>query len=398
MPAARSGHPRTPLQSLADRARLLAAADAGAGSSSAKLSGTGQTDAGELLWLMGIGDGLANRPADDLVALPLASLLTLVDRDGLLDAELLAALARRRLVLAVPGYAAETLVHALVPATHVDVTCPGGVMAICNALSGERLTHACFGPSAAWIPFERDALAQARRVAAASACGARLALLAKRGLVTWGETARDCHAATVAAADRADMFILSRSRGPRWGGSTLTPPEARRREVLLGRLLPVLRRELVGAGSSVLMADSSPEVLEFLCARDAPTLAEAGPAYPRQATLTRRLPLWIDCDPVRDDEADLAERIVKRLSRYRARARWETAVRGASGPALLDVDPRIVLIGATAMVAIAESVTAAGRALHAYRHAIEVMAGAAGVDRFTPLTALESGPFLPAPP
>jgi rhamnose utilization protein RhaD (predicted bifunctional aldolase and dehydrogenase) len=386
--------------SLADRARSLAAADIGAsvGSSSAKLSSSPPTGAGELLWIAGIGDGLVSRPVSDLVALPLVSLLSLADRDDLLDAELLEALARRRLAFAIQGHAAELLVHALLPATHVDVTCPDGVMAICDAASGERLAAACFGPSAAWIPFERNALALARHVAAAVASGAGLALLARWGLVTWGETAHECHAATIAAADQAAAFVESRSRGPRWGGPTLTPPSARRRDALLGRLLPVLQRELSSAGRSVLVPDSSPEVLAFLCARDAPMLAESGSACPRQAALTRRLPLWIDCDPAKDDEGVLAERVVRRLAPYRARARWEAAIRGAPPPALLDTNPRVVLIGATGMVAVAESVTAARRILHVYRHAIEVMAGAAGVDRFAPLTALENGSFMPSPP
>jgi len=388
-----------PLGRLAERARLLAAADAGAGagSSSAKLSGARPTGAGELLWIAGVGDGLVARPAPDLVALPLASLLVLLEREDLPDAELLAALARRRLAFAIPAHAAETLVHGLVPATHVDVTCPDAAMAICDAAAGPQLACECFGARAAWIPFERHGLTLAREVADAAVSGARLAVLAKRGLVTWGETAEECHAATVAARDRAAAFVAARSWTPRWGGPTLVPAAARRRTALLRRLLPLLRRELSSGAPRALALDASAQVLSFLCARDAPTLADAGPASPRQAVLTKRVPLWVDCDPARDDEGDLAQRIARGLVRYRARARWELAICGGHGTAL-DADPRVVLIGGVGLVAAAETAARAQRVVHAYRHAIETMAGASALDRFAPATPLECAAFLPAPP
>jgi len=397
-----SAHPaeRAPLGRLAERARLLAAADAGAGagSSSAKLSGARPPGAGELLWIAGVGDGLVARPTPDLVALPLASLLALVAREELRDAELLAALARRRLAFAIPGHAAETLVHGLVPATHVDLTCPDAAMAICDAAAGARLARECFGAGAAWVPFERHGLALAREVADAVVAGARLVLLAKRGLVTWGETAEECHAATVAARERAAAFVAARSWTPRWGGPTLAPVGARRRAALLRRLLPLLRRELSHGAPRALALDDSKQMLSFLCARDAPTLADAGPASPRQVALTKRVPLWVDCDPARDDEGELAQRIACGLVRYRARARWELAVCGGRGTALLDADPRVVLIGGVGLVAAAETAARAQRVVHAYRHAIETMAGASALDRFAPATPVECAAFLPAPP
>ena len=147
----------------------------------------------------------------------------------------------------------------------------------------------------------------------------------------------------------------------------------------------------------MLEIDVSPELVEFLCARDAPLLAGAGPVCPRQVPLTRRLPLWIDCDPAREGAGDLAERIVQGLGRYRARARWEAAVCGKAGAALVDPDPRVALFGGIGMVAAGPTGAAARGVARAYRHAVAVMTGATAIDRFVPPTALECGGALPEP-
>jgi rhamnose utilization protein RhaD (predicted bifunctional aldolase and dehydrogenase) len=284
-----------------------------------------------------------------------------------------------------------------VPATHVDLTCPDAVMALCDVAGGPRLVRECFGAAVAWIPFERDGLALARAVGAAvAASGVRLALVEKLGLLTWAGTARECHAATLAATDRATGFVAARSWGPSCGGRSLAPLSPRRRETALARVLAVLRRELA-TGARVLEPDVSSELLGFLCARDAPLLAQAGPVCPRQIPLMRRLPLWIDFDPAHEHPAELAERVMRGLSRYRARMRWEAAVCRKLGTAAADPDPRVVLVGGVGMVVAAPSGEAARRIAHAYRHVVAVMTSAAAIDRFVPLTTLESGAFLPDP-
>lgn len=395
--------PRAPLAQLVRRSRLLAATDHGAcaGSCSAKLSRTDDAPGGELLWITGLGDGLVARPAADLLGLRLEALLPLLDFETAAGEELLRALAGLRLPFRLAGYAAEALAHALVPATHVDLTFPDAVMAICDASAGPRLTHECFGAAAAWVPFACDGLAFARAVgAAAAAPGVRLALLEKQGLLTWGATAEACHAATLAATERAAAFVASRGRGApgRGRGRACAPPSERRRRAVLAHVLRVLRRELSPAAAAALEADSSPELLAFLCERDAPLLSQAGPTCPRQVPLTRRLPLWIDYDPAREDAGELTARIRSGLGRYRARARWEAAACGSSLPGATDLDPRVVLVGRIGMVAAGAGGDAARRAARAYRHAVVVMTGAAAIDRFVAPTALECAPFQPAPP
>jgi rhamnose utilization protein RhaD (predicted bifunctional aldolase and dehydrogenase) len=383
------------LRPLLRRAHLLGATGIGmcAGSSSAKLPSASAEE--ELLWVTGVGQGLSSSGASDLVGLRLSPLLPLMDRKDLCDEQLLAALVCRGLPFTEPGRAAEALLHALVPATHVDFTCSDAVMTLCDADGGARLTRACFGASGAWIPFERSGLTLAQRVGAAiTVPGVQLAMVAKRGLLTWGDTAEECYVATAAATRLSAAFVTARARGPRCGGPTLAPLDERRRDALLGRILPVLQRELSTSGPKVLEIDVSPELLAFVCARDAPTLSQVGPACPQHVADTKRLPLWIDYDPASDGDGQLAERIVRSVARYRARARWEAAA-FTTGRAMLDPSPRVVLIGGVAMIAAGADRAAARRARAAYRHTITVIGNADAIDRFVSLTPLECSAFEP---
>lgn len=399
-----SNAPVDELGRLVRRARQLAAdADtAGAGlrtTSSAKLS---RRLGGEALWVAGAGAvggaaadrGTGSGSTGELIGLRLARILAAMG-DGELDGEPHATpLAGCCVGSAARACPPEALLHAVVPATHVDVTQPDAVMALCAAANGEQLAHACFGDEAAWISAEAGGVELARELGLAAATpGVRLVLLARRGLVTWGKTERSCQAATVEAVRRASAFVAARALGPRWGGPALAPLAERERARLLAWLMPVLRSSLASRRPKVLELDASPPVLDFVCARDAPTLAQVGPVCPQQVVHTQRSALWIDVDPRCDDAGDLAERIVRGARRHRAHVRWEAAAFGGCAWPQLDPDARIVLIAGVGMVAAGVTRTDARRARQAYRHAIETMGAAAALDRFVAPGAPECEAF-----
>jgi rhamnose utilization protein RhaD (predicted bifunctional aldolase and dehydrogenase) len=397
--------PADALGRLVRRARLLAAdaETAGAGlrtTTSTKLS---LRLGGEVLWVAGVGavsggsdaeHGFGSGGVGELACLRLAAVLTAMSDDELDDDPRAAALARGRVDSIACSCPPEALLHAVVPATHVDVTQPDGVMALCAAAGGERLAHACFGDAAAWIPYEVSRAELARELGLAAAeSHVRFALLARRGLVTWGKTERACHAATTLAARRARDFVAAGALGPRCGGPALAPLSERERARLLACLLPVLHTALGSRRPRVLELDTSPTVLDFVCARDAPVLAQAGPVCPQQVLHTQRAPLWIDVDPRNDDDADLAERIVRGARRHRAHMRWEAAAFGGPDGRQLDADARVVLIAGVGLVAAGATRAEARRARCAYRHAIESIGAASVLDRFVAPSALECGGF-----
>lgn len=387
------------------RARLLAAdaETAGAGlrtTTSAKVS---RRLGGEVLWVAGVGavgggsdaeHDSGSGGAGELAGLRLERILMAMG-DGELDEDpQAAALARCRVGSTIRPCPPEALLHAVVPATHVDVTQPDAVMALCAAAGGERLAHACFGDAAAWIPYEVSKAELARELGLAAAeSHVRMALLARRGLVTWGETERACHEATATAAKRAREFVAAGALGPRLGVPALEPLEERERMRLLAWLLPVLRTALGSRRPKVLEIDTSPAVLDFVCAREAPMLAHTGPVCPQQVLHTQRAPLWVDLDPRSDDAGDIAERIVRGARRHRTHMRWEAAAFGGPDGPQLDPDARVVLIAGTGLVAAGATRTEARRARHAYRHAIETIGAATALDRFVSPSAPECGAF-----
>ncbi len=389
--------PREPLAQLAYRSNLLGAdravANFGGGNTSTKARERDHAGVErDVLWVKGSGSDLATIDAAGFTGLRLDEVLPLIERDEMSDEQMVAHLARCQLAPAMPRCSIETLLHAFVPAPCVDHTHPDAINMICCADDGERLARECFGDEAVWIPYVRPGFALSKQVGlAARTPGVRFVLLAKHGLVTWGETGEASYAATIEAIGRAAAFVAERAGdGARFGGPARAPLDARAREALLAELLPALRGAVSSERAKVLQLDVSEAVSELVCSRDAPQLTQVGAACPDHLVHTKRVPLWIDYDPAHDDAAALAARVAEGAERYRAGYRDYVAAHAADGDVPADPDPRVVLIAGVGMVGAGTSVKAARLSLDLYRRAIEVMGGAQALGGFTSLTAAES--------
>src|SRR5262249_49385561 len=153
----------------------------------------------------GSGSDLATIGRAGFTGLRLDEIVPLVERESMSDEEMVAYLARCQRDPSGPRPSIETLLHAFVPHAHVHHTPPDAIGAIVGTLDGERLAEECFGPDAVWIPYLRPGFALSRLVAQALDAHpeARIVLLAKHGLVTWGESAEESYAATLEAINRA---------------------------------------------------------------------------------------------------------------------------------------------------------------------------------------------------
>src|SRR5439155_24609943 len=201
-------------------------------------------------------------------------ILPLAERDAMSDEEMVAYLARCQLDPLMPRPSIETLLHAFVPHAHVDHTHPDAIGAIVGTSDGERLAQECFGSDAVWIPYIRPGFAISRLVAEAVSAHpeAKLVLLAKHGLVTWGETAEDSYRSTLDAIDRSAAFSAERTAGvAAFGGGAVEPVQP---EELLRELLPAVRGAVAVDGPRILQVDTSPEIVEFACGADSPALPQ----------------------------------------------------------------------------------------------------------------------------
>ena len=367
----------------------------GGGNTSAK--GTAIDHAGReipVMWVKGSGSDLATMGARDFTGLRLEEVLPLMERDEMSDEEMVAYLSRCQLDPAMPRCSIETLLHAFVPAAHVHHTHPDGINVLAGTADGERLLHECFGDAAAWIPYIRPGFTLSRQVGEAARANPRLKLvvLAKHGLVVWGDSAEAAYRRTIEVINQAVAFANDRSAAPRFGGPS---PAARAvsdqaRATLLHELLPAVRGAVSSERWKLLTVDTSPRTVEFVSSKDAERLITVGAPCPDHLVHTKRVPLWIPYDPEADDGPTLRARIAERAEAFRADYRAyvdayadETTVPG-------DPDPRVVLIQHLGLVSAGTTTKASALSRDLYHRAIEVMAGAHALGEFVSLTAEES--------
>jgi rhamnulose-1-phosphate aldolase/alcohol dehydrogenase len=311
------------------------------------------------------------------------------------DEDMVAHLARCQTDPAAPRASIETLLHAFVPADHVHHTHPDAINVLAGTRDGERLVRECFGDEAAWIPYIRPGFTLARQVGEAVRRdpALKLVVLAKHGLVVWGDTAEEAYRRTLDVINRAADFVNARTAGDaRFGGAAGggAIEDDDERAALLREVLPALRGAVSSERPKVLVVDTSPRVLEFVGSRDAPELTTVGAACPDHLVHTKRVPLWIPFDPSTEDAATLRERIRERAAAYRAeyRAYVERHADEATVPA--DPDARVVLIQHVGLVGVAPARRNARLSRDLYHRAIEVMAGAHALGGFTSLNEGES--------
>src|SRR5262249_8680157 len=137
------------------------------------------------------------------------------ERTEMDDAAMVEYLLRSALRPDQPRPSIETLLHAFVPATHVDHTHPDAIIALTSNPNGRRLAEEAFGDEAVWLPYQRPGSDMSRRIAQLldAQPQARCVLLERHGLVTWGETGEESYDSTIEIVTRAARAIDEAGRG-----------------------------------------------------------------------------------------------------------------------------------------------------------------------------------------
>src|ERR671921_1026830 len=312
------------------------------------------------------------------------------------DEEMVAYLASCQLRPDMPRGSIETLLHAFVPYAQVDHTHPDAINMICCSEGGEELARQCFGDEAVWIPYIRPGFTLSKQVGEAVRNNpeAKFVLLAKHGLVTWGDTHEESYGRTIEAINRAAEFVANRASEP-FGGRKVEPPAPDLREALLAEVLPALRGALSSGSDEsshkILRTDhTSEDVLAFVCGCDSEELSQVGAACPDHLVRTKVRPLWVDFDPENEGADELEEKLREGVVRYREDyeayfSRYEEA-----DEEMFDPNPRVVLIAGLGLVAAAKNFKEANLSRDFVYRAINVMRGAHAVGGYVSLTEEES--------
>ena len=389
------------LEALAYRSNLLGAdravANYGGGNTSTKAKE--RDHAGrqvDVLWVKGSGSDLATIEAGQFTGLKLDEVLPLEEREEMSDEEMVDYLASCQLRPDMPRGSIETLLHAFVPYPQVDHTHPDAINMICCSEGGESMAAECFGDKAVWIPYIRPGFTLSKQVGGAvkNNPDAKFVLLAKHGLVTWGDTHQESYGRTIEAINRAAEFVASRASEP-FGGKKVEPPAPDRREALLAEVLPALRGALSSGTDApshkILRADfSSEDILTFVCARDSKVLSQVGAACPDHLVRTKVRPLWVDFDPQSEGAEELVERLREGVARYREDYEAYFSRHEEADEEMFDPNPRVVFIEGLGLVAAAKNAKEANLSRDFAYRAINVMRGAHALGGYVSLTEEES--------
>src|SRR5918996_1865809 len=162
-----------------------------------------------VMYVKGSGSDLATITRDGFTGLRMDEIEPLLERDEMSDEDMVEFLGRCQTGPTMPRSSIETLLHAFVPFDHVDHTHPDATNMICCAANGEQLAKDCYGDEAVWIPYIRPGFTLSKQVGEAVRANpqAKLILLAKHGLVTWGEVGEESYRRTIAAVNKAVEFV-----------------------------------------------------------------------------------------------------------------------------------------------------------------------------------------------
>jgi rhamnulose-1-phosphate aldolase/alcohol dehydrogenase len=349
------------------------------------------------LWVKGSGTDLATIAAGGFAALRVDDILPLRARQAMEDAAMVDYLRRCGLAPDQPRPSIETLLHAFVPAAHVDHTHPDAVIALTSTPAGRSLAEEAFGEEAVWLDYERPGFDMSKRVADLLEANpnARAVLLERHGLVTWGETSEEAYRSTLEFVGRA-AEALEQAAGDRLGlgGSRVRTLDDGEADELLAATLPTLRGALLhDADGVVLEVDRSTEAVAFASSARAPEVSQIGAPCPDHLINTKHKPLVVEFDPDRHGAAALAHSLLRGVDEYAAwyRDYYERNLSEESQPFPIDpAGPRVVLMPGIGIVTAGADAGRARFARDLYRRAIAVENAADAAGGFRSLSEPEA--------
>lgn len=347
----------------------------------------------EVMWVKGSGSDLATMKAHNFTGLKLEDIKPLMERDEMLDEEMVAYLSHCMIDSTHPRASIETLLHAFLPYKHVDHTHPDSIISICCADNGKQIAEEIYGNRFVWVPYIRPGFTLSKMIAEGveNNPNAELVLMEKHGLVVWGDTAEESYEKTIAIINEAESYIHNNIEEEKvFGGenySTLTKDEA---EEILSQVMPVIRGAVSGEKQMLLTYDREEAVLQFVNSKDAKSLSQIGAACPDHLVHTKRQPLYIEWDPATKDIASLKESIKTGVENFKNEYIAYFERNKEAGDQISETAPRVILIPGIGMINTGKPLAMAEVSGALYHRAISVMKGATTLGEFVSLNENES--------
>jgi rhamnulose-1-phosphate aldolase/alcohol dehydrogenase len=280
----------------------------------------------------------------------------------------------------------DTPLHAYLPYRHVDHVHPDAVIAIAASAHSQELTREVYLDEIGWLPWQRPGFDLGLKLEEVARANPRHVgcVLGGHGLFTWAEDGKACYQTTLRIIQRAQEWLDYSNRAAAFGGArvqSLSDNDGRRR---IRTLLPRIRGRIGASEAKVGHVDGSPAVVEFVNSNRLEELAAQGTSCPDHFLRTKIRPLVVPADA---DDAALDRLIAAYREDY---AGYYERCRHPDSPAMRDPNPVVYLVPGVGMLTFARDKTTARIAGEFYVNAINVMRGAAGVDRYVGLAEQEA--------
>ncbi len=346
----------------------------------------------EVMWIKASGSDVATIAEQGFAGLRVSEIMPLLERDAVSDDEQIAYLTRCTFAPGRPRQSIETLLHAFIPARHVDHTHPDAIVSLACTPNAPDLCRELWGDRVVWVEYIRPGFELSKRIAEGVRGNpkAELVVMGKHGLTVWGDTSRTCYNRTIQTIQEAEDFIATRRNGRRIFSGAAVPSlsaEARRQAFL--SLLPELRGALSDERPVVLQTDDAPRVLEFVGTEGIETFSQIGASNPDQLIHNRRVPLLVDWRPG-EGTAVLVEKALAGVRQYVADYITYFETYRQPGDTMVNPNPRVILVPGLGLITTGQDAQAADVSNQLYRRAIEVIDGSLALGEYVGLTPEEA--------
>ncbi|MFY0619988.1 bifunctional rhamnulose-1-phosphate aldolase/short-chain dehydrogenase [Shimia sp.] len=370
----------------------------GGGNTSAKVFQTDPLsgDNAEVLWVKGSGGDVGSIKMDGFSTLYMDKLRALKSkyRGVEFEDEMVSYLPHCTFNLNPRAASIDTPLHAYVPKAHVDHMHPDAIIAIAASKDSKAMTQEIFGDDIGWLPWKKPGyeLGLWLEKFCLENPDAKGVVLESHGLFTWDNDAKTCYELTLDIINKAIAYFDAKTANvPAFGGAIHESLAAVERRDISAKLMPAIRGFVSGQQPMVGNFVDSETVLEFVNAKDMPTLAALGTSCPDHFLRTKICPLVVDFDPAQNNIDAVLQGLEAQIASYREgyAAYYERCKRDDS-PALRDPNAVVYLIPGVGMITFAKDRATARISGEFYVNAINVMRGAAAVSEYCGLPEQEA--------
>src|SRR6185369_7470245 len=172
-----------------------------------------------------------------------------------------------------------------------------------------------------WLPWRRPGFQLGLDLAAFAKAHphAKGAVLEALGVITWGETSRDCYETSLRIINKAIRWFGERLQGKQhFGGAGAQSLPANERAAIAARLMPEIRARIGAGERKAGHFDDQASVLEFVNSQHLTALAQLGTSCPDHFLRTKIKPLVIPFNPAKPNLDAVIETLDASIAAYRA--------------------------------------------------------------------------------